>query len=57
MSNYTRCNMSFYHVYTKTLHIDIVKAYNEEHAVKLVEMLYGPASKYHTSNKYEAVKA
>lgn len=49
--------MSFYHVYTNTLHIDIVKAYDEEHAVKLVEMLYGPASKYHTSNKYKAVKA
>lgn len=48
--------MYYYHVYTEHLHIDIVKALNEGHAIKQIEKLYGPASKYYSTDKYKAVK-
>ena len=47
----------YYHVYTNHLHIDIVQAYNEEHAIQLIESMYGPATNYNSNDKYKAVRA
>lgn len=49
--------MKYYHVYTDTIHMDLVKAHSADHAIKIIEHIYGPASKYHSKNQYKAVEA
>ena len=47
----------YYHVVLGKKHMDLVKAANEEQAIKLIEKIYGPACKYHTTNQYKAIQA
>ena len=49
--------MHYYHVYTDHLHIDIVQAFNEQHAIKIIETQYGPATKYYSTDNYKAFRA
>jgi len=46
-----------YHVFLGTKHIDMVYAFNGEHAVQIVESKFGPAKRLSKDNYYRAVRA
>jgi hypothetical protein len=49
--------MNYYHVFLGTKHIDLVKAYTSEHAIQIIEIIFGPAKKYSAIHNYRAVRA
>jgi hypothetical protein len=49
--------MKIFHVVLGTKHIDLVQAQSEEHAIKIIETIFGPSRKYSRVHQYRAVRA
>lgn len=48
--------MNYYHVFLGSKHIDLVQAYNGEHAIQIVEARFGPSKKLSKTHGYRAVR-
>jgi hypothetical protein len=49
--------MNYYHVFLGAKHIDLVKAFNGEHAIQIIESKFGLAKKFSQTHQYRAVRA
>lgn len=49
--------MKYFHVLCGRVHMDLVPAKNESEAIRIVEHMFGSASRYSCSEPYVAIKA
>jgi hypothetical protein len=49
--------MKYYHVFLGRKHIDLVQARSEQHAIKIVEHIFGPSNTLSKEHVYRAVRA
>lgn len=49
--------MKYYHVVCGKKHMDLIRAKDAEHAILIVEKIFGKASRYSSTHEYKAVEA
>lgn len=47
----------YYHILIDSKHIDLVKARNEDEAIKIVFYKFGPATQYVKNGRYKVIRA